>query len=161
MNKFLLIFLLPFASLSQTDAEKEIHQTINQTLAIISGDKGEARDWATFRTLFTEKAQFHILQRNPKDTTKTIKIISIDVETFVANAGPNYEKNGFLETETDYVIHLFNKVAHVEQKYTAEQNGKQFEGVNYYQLVFDGEKWRITSLTWDEPDAEHPLPEKL
>lgn len=161
MNKLLLFFFLPFLALSQTEDEKAIHETINQTLAIISGEKGEARDWETFRTLYIEKAQFHILQKNPKDTTNAVRIISIDVETFIEKAGPNYEKYGFLEEETAYTIHLFNKVAHVEQKYFAEQNGKKMEGINYYQLVFDGTKWRITSLTWDEPDETHPLPTKL
>lgn len=161
MNKILILFLLPFIGFSQTEEEKAIHQVINQTLAIISGDKGQQRDWETFRTLFTEKAQFHLLQKRANDTTNTVNVISIDLNTFIEKAGPNYEKNGFLEEETHYVIHQFNKVAHVEQIYNAEQNGKKFSGVNYYQLVFDGTSWRITSLTWDEPDQDHPLPTKL
>ncbi len=146
MKTFLLICLVlfPVAYFAQSDS-LQIAKLVNRSLELISGEKGVKRDWDSFRKLFSEDARFVFVQAK-KDSAGIIH--SLSVEDFIRQVGPQYPANGFLEYETGLTMEIYNGIAIVFQSYIAESENYHDEGINSYQLVFDGVDWKIICLTW-------------
>ena len=143
----LSVIFISNSVVAQTDnvAVKSIDGIVNEVLNIITGKKDESRNWESFRILFTPNAQLSVLNH---DSLGHAKMNSYSLEEFVRIGMKFYEGDGFLEYEITKTVDEYNGIAHVFQSYRAEELDIIEEGINSYQLIFDGERWWISSILW-------------
>jgi hypothetical protein len=72
-------------------------------------------------------------------------------------------KDGFEERELKHVTKRFGNVATVLSSYEGNvATGKVItRGVNIFQLYFDGKRWWILSMVWDQERPDNMLPPEL
>jgi hypothetical protein len=141
-----------------TSIVKTIEGTIGETYKIITGERGENRNWEAFRQLFTPDAQISVLVH---DTIGRGIVKTYTLEEFVRIGMQYYESDGFIEYPLKTVINEYNGIANVFQSYYAKELDIEEEGVNSFQLIFDSERWWVTSILWTSNMNGVELPEEL
>jgi hypothetical protein len=151
-----LIFL---ATLLQTpqipaanpDDVKSEDAIIKSLYSVISGPAGEKRNWNRFRSLFSAKATMAAVVKN-----RAGKFVSATMtpEDYIARSGPFLETNGFFEREAKRKsmrsIDLVNVLSSYESRNKLDDK-KPFEtGTNSFQLFFDGTRWYVHSILWQD-----------
>jgi hypothetical protein len=135
---------------------------VNADYASISGGVGVARQWGRDHTLYDSRARFVSLSTDP--TTGAIKKTSTSEQEFADDADAFMVKEGFTEHELAHVVHRYGNVATVLSSYEGKlsSTGKvATRGVNIYQLYFDGKRWWILSVVWDEERPDNLIPPEL
>lgn len=166
MKKFLILsfLLLPGFSWGQKQAtdyaqDHESKESILSALYdVISGAKGEARDWDRFRALFAENAR---LMPTGKDTSGTALVRVWSPNEYVEVVGPQLLSMGFYESEIHRVVEEYGPVAHVFSTYESRRTPEEkpfMRGVNSIQLFNDGSRWWIISIFWSGETENNPLP---
>ena len=167
MKTILTLFL--FLMITTTFAQKTDYSskvsTLDSTIAtlysVISGEKGEARNWELMRFLFHEDAKL-IPTGLTKDTTYRAKFMT--VEDYIKNSGAWLEKNGFFEKEIHREAEQFGNIAHVFSTYEcfkSEKDTKPFmRGINSIQLIYDNKRWWIINIYWAQETPLNPMPRK-
>jgi len=138
-----------------TNAIKTIDGIVDETLAFISGKSESSYNWEAFRLLFKPTAQFMYLSHGKNGQKQLHKL---NLEEFVSLGMKTYEQSGFTEYELKKTIDKYNGIAHVFQSYEANGSFGTERGMNSYQLVFDGERWWITSILWTDNKNGTPIP---
>lgn len=155
---FTLLYINLSAQNLDTNVVKTIDGTINETYKIITGERGEKRNWEAFRQLFTGDAQLSVLTH---DSLGRGILTTYSLEEFVRIGMKYYEKDGFIEYPLKTIINEYNGIANVFQSYYAKENEFEEEGVNSLQLIFDGKRWWITSILWTSDINGIKLPKEL
>ena len=127
--------------------------------ACISGEKGEERQWARFRTLFHPDARLIPVQR-PAEGRLRARYLS--VEEFIAQSDPYFVENGFFEKELHRKTEEFGSIAHHFSTYASYDSATSTEpfarGINSFQLMHDGQRWWIVNIFWQAESAQTPVP---
>lgn len=131
---------------------------------VISGDKGEARDWDRFRSLFIPEARLIPSGRNPEGQ-HGYRVWS--PEEYLTTAGGYLEANGFFEDEAHRVVERWGDIAHVFSTYNSYHTSADMEagnhfqrGINSFQLMYDGTRWWVVSIMWEAEAPARPIDEK-
>jgi len=127
---------------------------------VISGPKGQARDWDRFRSLFAPGARM-IPAGKRKDGTSGYRLIT--PEDYITSSGKMLVEEGFREREVARVVERFGPLVHVFSTYEGlrESDTKPFvRGINSIQLLHDGKRWWLLTVTWTPETPEQPLPAK-
>jgi hypothetical protein len=139
---------LPVANPDDVKSEDAI---IKSLYSVISGPAGEKRNWDRFRSLFSPKGAMAAVVKN-----RAGKFVSVNMtpEDYVTRSGPYLEKNGFFERESKRrsmrSIDLVNVLSEYESRNKLDDK-KPFEtGTNSIQLYFDGTRWFIHSILWQD-----------
>lgn len=124
---------------------------------VISGPPGQ-RDWNRFRSLFVPEGRLtSTVKREGSDSVRLLT-----VEDYVNGAGKYFLTNGFFESAVVNKVQRFGNIAQVFSSYQsrhAAADAKPFaRGINSMQLFFDGKRWWVLSILWDEESASTPLP---
>jgi hypothetical protein len=130
--------------------------------ASFSGGVGVPRDWGRDKSLMDPHARFVDVVTDPKTGAITAK--SVDAQEFTDAADESMVKDGFEEHELAHVTHRYGNVATVLSSYEGKSQltGKAASrGVNIYQVYFDGKRWWILSIVWEEERAGNPIPPEL
>lgn len=129
---------------------------------VISGPVGKKRDWDRFRSLFLPGARLVPTRSNPAGG-ETASTLSPD--DYAERAGPYLEKNGFFEREAARKSERFGGIMQVFSTYESRHNAndpKPFaRGVNSIQLFFDGTRWWVVTIFWQEENPAMPLPKEF
>ena len=137
-----------------------IDRAINGVYGVISGAKGEQRDWDAFRGMFAPNAQ---LATTVPNEGGTMRLIRMTPDEYVERAGPNLVETGFTETEVHRVMEHYGAVAHAFSTYKGYYEGDdepKHEGINSIQLVkIDGE-WKVLTILWDAKRPGNDIPEQ-
>tara|TARA_R110000787_G_scaffold210882_6_gene320642 strand:+ start:12466 stop:12978 length:513 start_codon:yes stop_codon:yes gene_type:complete len=160
--------LLLFITLSinaQTKGYSEKVQSIDVTIktlyAVISGEKGEARDWELFQYLFHKDAKL-IPSGNNRQGVNGARFMT--TEEYIATSGKWLLDNGFFEKEIGRTTNQFGNIAHVFSTYESFRSAKDskpfMRGINSIQLFHDGTRWWILNVFWQGETPEQPIPEK-
>ena len=162
---FLVVFLSMFtlAAKAQQVNYTEKVQTIDSTLAnlygVISGEKGEARDWELFKFLFYPEAKL-IPSRQQEDGTYRARYMT--AADYVTGSGNYLVENGFFEKEIHRTVNSFGNITHVfstYESYHSEADEKPFaRGINSIQLFHDGKRWWVMSWIYDSERNDLPIP---
>jgi hypothetical protein len=125
---------------------------------VISGPKGQARDWDRMRSLFVAEARLIPCIKNAsgKMATRTLS-----VEDYIKRAGPSLEKNGFFESEIARKVDKFGHIAQVFSTYEgreAKDGPLIARGINSIQLFWDESRWWVVSIFWDVETPESLIP---
>jgi hypothetical protein len=127
---------------------------------VISGPAGE-RDWNRFRSLFVPEARLTSVAKRP-DGTAPVRLLAVD--DYVKGAGGYFVKNGFFESAIVNHVDKFGNIAEVFSSYESRHAAaeKPFtRGINSIQLFYDGSRWWILSILWDEESPANPLPSEM
>jgi hypothetical protein len=138
-----------------------IEGIVKASYEAISGGVGVPRDWGRDRTLFDPNSRSVAVEVNPK--TGAISTKAKTEQEFADEADAWMVKNGFTEHELAHEIKRYGNVATVLSSYEGKTAaGKSVSrGVNIFQLYFDGKRWWILSMVWDEERPGNPIPPEL
>ena len=138
-----------------------IEGTVTASYETISGGVGVPRQWGRDRTLFDPNSRSVAVGVNAKTGAVTTR--GSTEQEFADEADASMVKDGFTERELGHVIKRFGNVATVLSSYEGTvASGKVItRGVNIFQLYFDGKRWWILSMVWDEERPGNPIPEEL
>ena len=144
-----------------TEKVTTLDGTISTLYQVISGGKGEVRDWDLFRFLFYENAK---LIPTGKDKANVHKGRFMTPEDYINSSGAWLVANGFFENELHRVVETYGNIAHVFSSYesfrTQEETEPFMRGINSIQLLFDGNRWWIINIYWQSESPEHPIPQR-
>lgn len=129
---------------------------------VISGPSSKPRDWNRFRSIFLPGARLIPTVAGPNGGER-VRILSPD--DYAAAAEPYFEKNGFFEKEVARKSERFGGVMQVFSSYEsrhAAADAKPFaRGINSIQLFFDGKRWWVVTVFWQEENSANPLPKEF
>ncbi|MCB4800171.1 hypothetical protein [Neotamlana laminarinivorans] len=148
-------------SLSYPEKVKTLDATVKNLYKVISGEKGEERDWKLFKYFFTNDAKL-ILTLKDKDGKPYPKYMS--PADYIKSSGTWIVKNGFIEREIHREVHIFGNMAQVFSTYECYESindEKPFmRGINSIQLFNNEERWYIVNLQWTQENAKYQIPKK-
>ena len=145
---------------------ESIDAIISAAYEIISGPADKKRDWNRERSLLIPGARLMPTIKEPGGTVSNDKLRPqmLTVEGFIERSTPYFEKNGFFEKEIARRTEEFGHIAHVWSTYESRHNSDDAEpfmrGINSIQLFYDGTRWWIVSIYWQQESPEHPIPRK-
>ena len=125
---------------------------------VISGAKGEARDWDRFRSLFHPNAKLIPTGCNLQGCGSRWW----SPEEYISTAGAQLEAGGFFENEIHRIEERFGQIAHIfstyESRRTAADEKPFTRGINSIQLFNDGNRWWVMNIFWqgESPNAQIP-----
>jgi hypothetical protein len=126
---------------------------------VISGPAGQPREWARDRTLYTPDVRF--ISMDVRDGKPHATIMSH--QQFVDRSDQGLVTAGFFEEEIHRVTRKFGNTTHVFSTYVMKDgNGRKIgRGVNSIQLFWDGDRWWISGVAWDDERPDNPIPPDL
>lgn len=128
---------------------------------VISGPAGQKRNWDRMRTLFIPEARL-IPTGKRADGSSGRRVLS--VEDYIKTSGPFLENNGFFEIEIGRKTDRFGNIVQIfstyESKRTQADEKPFMRGINSIQLFYDGTRWWIVTIFWQNESADTPIPEK-
>jgi hypothetical protein len=139
------------------DDVKSVDSILTALYGVISGPAGE-RDWNRFRSLFLPVAR---LTANTKDAQGNIHTRLFSAEEYVQRGGAYFTTHAFYEKSIVNRVEQFGNVAQVFSSYesrTATDAAPFAKGINSIQMLYDGKRWWIVSILWDEERPDNPLP---
>jgi hypothetical protein len=116
----------------------------------ISGGVGVARQWARDLTLYDANARSFEASTDPK--THAVTTWTPTAQEYTDATDAQFVKAGFSEHEVAHKIFRYGNIATVFSSYEgrlASSDKLESQGVNVYQLYFDGKRWWISSVSWD------------
>ena len=128
----------------------------------ISGGVGVPRQWGRDQSLYDPHGYFVAVGVDPK--TGAVVKRSMTTQEYADRSEARLVKQGLTERELAHVTHRFGNVATVLSSYESKsaRTGKvEGRGVNIYQTYFDGKRWWIASVVWDEERPDNPIPPEL
>ena len=159
----LLLFSIAVIAQEKKDYSKNV-TTLDSTIAtlysVISGDKGEARNWELFKHLFKKEAKLIATGKNKKGES-VLRYMSPD--DYIKSSGKWLVDNGFHEIEIKRETQTFGNIAHIFSTYEAFKSKDEeqpfMRGINSIQLFNDGKRWWIVNIYWMQESQENPIPE--
>ncbi|HWA17079.1 MAG TPA: hypothetical protein VG817_11630, partial [Gemmatimonadales bacterium] len=152
----------PLTPLPNTRAEDvtTIDSIIPALYATISGGPGVARQWDRFHTLFHPNAQ---MVPTRCGATKCIARFMTPRE-YQQRADSLLTTLGFREHELARRTDRYGAIAQAYSSYASFKHGETTpfsRGINSFQLFWDGTRWWIMSIVWDDERPDNPLPKDL
>ncbi|MDT0551825.1 hypothetical protein [Urechidicola vernalis] len=163
--RFTLLFTFICTTFIFAQENKQDNTTIDNLISnlygVISGEKGEARDWDAFNNLYYQNARLIPSGKNKDGITGARYMTPQD---YIDGSGKWLVENGFHEIEISREVQQFGTVAHVFSTYEAKKSKSDTEpfmrGINSIQLLNDGTRWWILNIYWTQESEENPIPEK-
>lgn len=156
---FLITSLSMNAQASIDPRVQEADAIIKSLYGVISGDKGEARDWDFFKSLFLPDAKLMPIQAH-KDGSQ--KMLYVTPDEYIEMSGKWLVENGFHEVEIARTSDSFGHLMHVFSTYEAYQSedadSSFMSGINSIQLFNDGTRWWIANIAWQQASENLPIP---
>jgi len=161
----LLLMLIPTLAITQDKDYSAKVATIDTTIetlySVISGEKGEARNWELFKHLFHKDAKL-IPSGNNRQGVVGVRYLSAD--QYIATSGKWLLENGFFEEEIGRKTDRFGNMAQVFSTYESFRSKSEtkpfMRGINSIQLLNDGKRWWIINIYWQGETPQQPIPKK-
>jgi hypothetical protein len=149
----------PFRSVpaAKPDDVKSVDSLLAALYDVISGPAGE-RDWNRFRSLFMPNARLTSAEKTPDGV---IHVRPSSVEDYVRLGSNYFLKNGFFEKPMVSRVETFGNVAQVFSSYESRHalgEAPFARGINSLQMLYDGKRWWVVNILWDEERPDNPLP---
>jgi len=138
-----------------------IEGIVKASYETISGGVGVPRQWGRDRTLFAPSVRYISLSKNKAGE---VHARTSDYQEYLNESDGFLVKEGFTEVELGREIKRFGNVATVLSSYEGkvQSTGKVVtRGVNIFSLYYDGKRWWIQTMLWDEEGQGNPIPAEL
>jgi hypothetical protein len=126
---------------------------------VISGPAGQKRDWDRMRSLFYPGAR---LIRTAAKKEGGMEAGPLSVQEYIDRVSVYFEKNGFSEKEisrrTEKWANILQAFSTYESRHDAKDAAPFARGINSFQLFFDGTRWWILTIYWQQETPENALP---
>ena len=164
---FLLVLIFAVSMVGKAQENEtnylESVQTLDSTLVtlygVISGEKGEERNWELFKFLFKPNAKLIPSGENREGKTG-LRYMSPD--DYIESSGNWLVGNGFFENEIHRTVQTFGSLTQVFSTYESFHSKNESEpfmrGINSIQLLNDGKRWWIVNIYWTQETKENPIP---
>jgi len=140
---------------------QSIDAIVRAMYEVISGPKGAPRQWARDRTLYLPGTRFMWTDREGPGPPRLIKV---DHQGAVDLLNKEMVEEGDFSREIHRTTQVFGTVGHVFSTYESRHslNGPVVgRGINDLQLVYDGHRWWISALSFDEEGPGRPIPREF
>ncbi|HSK71587.1 MAG TPA: hypothetical protein VK892_07825, partial [Pyrinomonadaceae bacterium] len=126
---------------------------------VISGGKGVARQWSRDKTLYTSDVRFVSMS----EANGKVRASVMNHNQYAGGSNEFFVNEGFSEREINRVTRKFGNLAHVFSvyEYSTEDKKLQGRGVNSIELFWDGKRWWISAVSWDEERPNNPIPKEF
>lgn len=162
---FLCLFLFSFTVYSQNIEEKyeakvsSIDSIVTSIYEVVSGKKGEERDWELHRTIFHPEAN---IISNYVNEQGEYKIHFNDIEGYIETYSDYFKANDLYEVDVNRKVEVFGNMAHVlstfESYNTPDEETPFKRGVASIQLYNDGERWWVLSMYYKNETETDKIP---
>jgi len=129
---------------------------------VISGPKGQARDWNRMRTLFLPDAR--LIPARPAKDSPNADAVLLSIDDYIARSSGNMTTNGFFERGIANRVEQFGNIVHVWSTYESRHDAADVapfaRGINSFQLLKDGDRYWIVNIFWDSERPDNPIPHK-
>lgn len=137
---------------------------LNAVYDVISGGKGQARDWNRMRSLFIPGARLipTITVAATADKPAHTDSVLLTIDDYIARSSGKMTASGFFEHSIHNEEQQFGNIVQVWSTYESRHNAddpKPFaRGINSFQLLNDGKRYWIVDVFWDAESPDHPIP---
>lgn len=138
---------------------QSVDAIVNALYEVISGEAGQARDWARFQYLFAADARLIPTRKNTEGKLYPQAITPSEYVALFQARIPT----GFFERELGRKTETYGTVTHLFSTYeTREKKDGPItnRGINSIQLFHDGQRYSIVSIFWCAESMGFPLPAK-
>jgi hypothetical protein len=129
--------------------------------SVISGGKGEQRNWDRMRSLFVPDARL-IPAIAGKDGHNDAVFLTVD--GYIARSSGRMTADGFFERSIHNEMEQFGNIVQVWSTYESRHDPadeKPFaRGINSFQLLKDGDRYWVVNIFWDAESPTKPIPAK-
>jgi hypothetical protein len=125
---------------------------------VISGPAGQPRQWGRDRSLYIPNVRFVSMSQ---DSAGAIHASVVDHQTYVDRTNDQFVREGFFEREIHRTTRRFGNIVHVFSTYDMRQrmDGPSLgRGINSIELFWDGARWWIAAVQWDDERPDNPIP---
>ena len=169
MKKAAILVIITIAYSMTINAQSNIFlskvQSLDSTLetlyGVISGEKGQERDWELFNYLFHPEAKLIPSGKNAEGL-HSARFMSPD--DYIKSSGKWLVANGFFEKEIHRSTDTFGNISQVFSTYESFRSEADkvpfMRGINSIQLLNDGERWWIINIYWMQESEENPIPKE-
>ena len=136
---------------------KTIDALIKASYEVVSGEKGEKRQWERDNYLHHENAIYSFTEKK----NGTTKQVVMSVKDFHKETDNMTMETAFYESEVNREVRIFGNIAHVWSTYETqlEKNGPVVRrGINSIQLIFENNRWSIISWTFSGENETNKIP---
>jgi len=157
-----LVFARSLENFSLTATEEDlgsINSIIEALYQSITFSEGKEPNLERLRSLFHPKAPF--IRVTPQGVDE------MDLSSFISSFGDRVKSGqlkSFHESEISRKMEHHGSIAQVFSTYQKGMNTENPEeygrGINSIQLYYDGQRWWIVSITWEDEQPSNPLPRK-
>jgi len=141
-----------------------IDAIIAAAYASISGPSDVERDWDRFRSLFLPGARLVPTGTRPDgEVVASVRGVDEYAEraATVFRDGPMFQGKGFYEVEAARRVERYGSIAHVWSTYESRLDPDEApfaRGINSFQLFWDGERWYVLTIFWQQESEALPIP---
>jgi hypothetical protein len=131
---------------------------------VISGGKGQARDWNRMRSLFVPDARLIPTINVPAtaDQPAHVDVVILTIDDYIARSSGRMTESGFFEHSIHNEVQQFGNIVQIWSTYESRHNAddpKPFaRGINSFQLLNDGTRYWIVDIFWNAESPAHPIP---
>jgi hypothetical protein len=128
---------------------------VRATYDVMNGPAGHPRQWPRDETLYMPGATFVSMS----ETNGRVESHILTPEEFRRSFDVS---RGFYETEIGRRIERFGNVAQVRSVAVIRSSADgpvEERYVNYFQMYWDGSRWWVTGIVWDQERPNAPIPE--
>jgi hypothetical protein len=165
----ILLFSMAITSMAQQTEEAPdysklvltMDSTIETLYSVISGEKGEERNWELFKYLFDKNAKLIPSGKNAENASVARFITP---QEYIDSSGKWLVDNGFYEVEIHRKTDTFGHMAQVfstYESYRSKLDSNPFmRGINSIQMLYDGQRWWILNIYWMQENDANPIPQE-
>lgn len=127
---------------------------------VVSGGVGVPRQWSRDRTLYIPDIRF--IGMNERGGKIVADVMSH--QQYVEGTNDFLVREGFVEKEIKRITRRFGNMAQIFSTYEFSTSGKNKasgRGVNSIEMFYDGKRWWISAVTWDEERPNNPVPKEF
>lgn len=129
--------------------------------SVISGGKGQSRNWDRMRSLFVPDARL-IPAITGKDGHNDVLMLTVD--GYIERSGARLTNDGFFERSIHNEMEQFGNIVQVwstyESRHSLEDEKPFARGINSFQLLKDGDRYWVVNIFWDSESPAKPIPAK-
>jgi hypothetical protein len=135
--------------------------------SVISGPKGQTRDWDRMRSLFLPDARLipvTTVSATPGSPASHTDAVFLTIDGYIARSSARMTTTGFFEHAIHNEMQQFGNISQIwstyESRHNADDPAPFARGINSFQLLKDGDRYWVVNIFWDAESPAHPIPAK-